>query len=41
MLIHAAAKMVDGDTVYEMLRGINLYYFKTDKNFEFVDICVF
>lgn len=31
LLIHAAAKMVDGDDVIEMPSGINLYYFKTEK----------
>lgn len=41
LLIHAAAKMVDGDDVIEMPSGINLYYFKMDKTLEFVDTCIY
>lgn len=43
LLIHAAAKMVDGDDVIEMPSGIYLYYgyFKTDKTLEFVDTCIY
>lgn len=41
LLIHAAAKMVDGDDVIEMPSGINLYYFQTDKTLEFVDTCIY
>lgn len=41
LLIHAAAKMVDGDDVIEMPSGINLYYFKTDKTLEFVDTYIY
>lgn len=40
LLIHAAAKMVDGDDVIEMPSGINLYYFKY-KTLEFVDTCIY
>lgn len=41
LLIHAAAKMVDGDDVIEMPSGINLYYFKMDRTLEFVDTCIY
>lgn len=41
LLIHAAAKMVDGDDVIEMPSGIYLHYFKTDKTLEFVDTCIY
>lgn len=40
-MIHAAAKMVDGDDVIEMPSGINLYYFKMDRTLEFVDTCIY
>lgn len=41
LLIHAAAKMFDGDDVIEMPSGINLYYFKMDKTLEFIDTCIY